>query len=100
MDSEQQYELQDNYIICPSCYGQGTWETECCNGSGGCSCGGGLVDMGTCQVCRGEGRVIEGRHNPRANSDFIMRSGACFAGSGPTSGYWAGKPALGNPKKQ
>jgi hypothetical protein len=81
--------------VCPSCYGEGRWEAECCNGMGGCSCRGRAVDMGTCHVCHGRGYVIEGSYNSRANSDFIMRSGACFIGSGPTSGYWAGKPALG-----
>lgn len=85
--------------ICPSCYGEGTWDVECCNGAGGCSCKGGLVDMGTCNVCGGAGYVIEGQYNERANVNAIMRSGACFAGSGPSSGYWAGKPALGRPPK-
>ncbi len=89
----------EKMIQCPSCYGEGRWETECCNGAGGCSCRGGLIDMGICNVCNGRGEVPEGRFNPRANSDFIMRSGACFAGSGPRSGYWANKPALGNPPK-
>jgi len=84
---------------CPSCYGQGTWEVECCNGSGGCSCGGGLVDMGRCNVCGGSGYVIEGQYDDMANVNAIRRAGACFAGSGPSSGYWAGKPALNRPPK-
>lgn len=85
--------LQDK--TCPSCYGDGYWEAECCNGRGGCSCMGLPVKMGTCRVCNGSGHVIEGQYNGRANSDFIMRSGACFLGSGPSTGYWADKPALG-----
>lgn len=84
---------------CPSCYGEGRWETECCNRSGGCSCGGGLVDMGRSNVCNGTGYVFDGEYNDRANVDFLEKAGACFAGSGPTTGYWAGKPALGYPAK-
>lgn len=85
----------ENKISCPSCYGEGRWEVECCNGSGGCSCHGGLVDMGTCNVCQGHGYVIDGQFNSMANVNYIMNSGACFVGSGPTTGYWADKPALG-----
>ena len=85
--------------VCPSCYGAGYWETECCSGAGGCSCRGGLVYMGKCNVCNGRGYVVHGHYNPRANSDFILRTGACFAGSGPSSGYWAGKPALNMPSR-
>lgn len=86
--------MEDRKIECPSCFGEGRWEAECCNGTGGCSCHGMPVDMGTCRVCGGSGKVIEGKHNPSANADFIMTSGACFLGSGPTSGFWADKPAL------
>lgn len=89
----------ENTKTCPSCYGEGRWETECCNGASGCSCRGGLVDMGPCNVCGGNGFVVEGEYNEMANVDFIMNSGACFAGSGPTSGYWSGKPALNYPSK-
>lgn len=86
---------------CPSCFGEGRWETECCNGSGGCSCRGGLVDMGPCNVCHGTGYVVEGEYNAEANVDFLMQSGVCFTGSGPSSGYWADKPALNMlPKNQ
>jgi hypothetical protein len=89
----------ENKKECPSCYGEGRWETECCSGASGCSCGGGMVDMGTCNVCGGSGYVVDGQYNASANVDFIMKAGACFAGSGPSSGYWADKPALGNPRK-
>lgn len=82
-------------ITCPSCYGQGSWEAECCNGSGGCSCRGHAVNMGRCHTCHGRGILIKGEYNPHANSDFIMNSGACFLGSGPSTGYWAGKRSLG-----
>lgn len=91
--------MEQKNIECPYCYGEGTYEIECCNGAGGCSCRGGLVDMGACNVCNGTGRVTEGQFNPNANSDYLMSMGACFAGSGPSSGYWAGKPALGRPAK-
>ena len=84
-------------IECPGCYGTGSWEVECCNGAGGCSCRGGLVDMGQCRICHGSGQVVKDNYDPRANSNFIMSAGACFAGSGPSSGYWAGKPALNRP---
>lgn len=100
---EEQFEQEQNYqpemIPCPFCYGEGTWEVECCSGASGCSCRGGLVDMGTCNVCRGSGQVEKNNHNPRANVDYLERAGACFAGSGPTSGYWANKPALGRSPK-
>jgi hypothetical protein len=91
--------VQPKTIPCPSCYGEGTWETECCSGAGGCSCKGQPVDMGACNVCHGTGYVDENNHNARANSDYIMSRGACFAGSGPTSGFWAGKPALNRPSR-
>lgn len=84
-----------NEAQCPSCYGSGTWEAECCNGSGGCSCRGQAVNMGRCHVCNGSGKVTDGNYNARANSDFILRSGCCFLGSGPSSGYWANTPAMG-----
>lgn len=83
------------HITCPSCYGSGSWEAECCNGSGGCSCRGRAVHMGTCNVCHGSGTVVKGEYNSRANSDFIMNSGACFLGSGPSTGYWSKTKALG-----
>lgn len=82
-------------IECPNCYGSGEWEAECCNGSGGCSCHGQAVNMGACRVCRGTGRVINGKYNGRANSDFIINSGCCFLGSGPSYGYWSTTPAMG-----
>lgn len=80
---------------CPSCYGSGEWEAECCNGSGGCSCRGQVVNMGRCNVCNGTGRVTQGKYNARANSDFILRSGCCFLGTGPSTGYWSTTPAMG-----
>jgi len=80
-------------IPCEYCE-NGTWFTECCNGAGGCSCHGELVNMGNCHVCNGTGwRRLDA--NIRANSDFIRMTGACFAGSGPKTGYWSNKPALG-----
>lgn len=76
-------------IRCEMCE-NGIWYTECCNGSGGCDCMGQPVAMGQCNVCGGTGWRRPDA-NKRANSDSIRRSGRCFAGSGPTSGYWAGK---------
>jgi len=85
----------ENKVICPGCYGDGYWEAECCNGAGGCSCHGRAVNMGTCNVCNGEGFVAEDRQNSMANVEFLKRSGACFLGSGPQDGSWAGAISLG-----
>jgi hypothetical protein len=82
-------------IECPYCYGAGTWDCECCNGAGGCSCHGQPVNMGACNVCEGSGYVIEGKYDMDANGRMLRQSGACFIGSGPSTGYWADKKALG-----
>lgn len=88
-DSRTPSELMER---CPGCLGSGYWETECCDGSGGCSCRGGRIQMGTCNVCRGYG-VIGADANRMANVEAI--TGYCFIGTGPSSGYWADKPSLG-----
>lgn len=67
---------------CPACNGTGHWETECCSGAGGCSCGGQTIDMGACNVCGGAGIEPEDA-DPAANLAAIMGYG--FIGSGPTS---------------
>lgn len=70
---------------CPSCCGTGSWETECCNGSGGCSCRGEVLDMGRCNVCGGTGSVsgVRGRDwDPDANLKTIR--GLHFIGTGPS----------------
>ncbi len=81
-------------VPCRSCE-NGEWWTECCNGAGGCSCRGQRVHMGTCNVCHGTGY-----HTPSANvlANVDTIRGYCFMGSGPSSGYWADKPALGRRK--
>lgn len=79
-------------MICPGCNGDGTWETECCDGSGGCSCRGQRINMGTCGVCGGSGDAPENA-DPMANVKAI--TGYCFIGTGPTSGYWADASAMG-----
>lgn len=68
------------------CCENGRWWTECCNGSGGCSCQGGPIDMGECLVCKGTGF-----HDPETPTDQNWRSiaGLCFIGSGPETGMWA-----------
>lgn len=74
---------------CPGCDGSGSWETECCNGAGGCSCRGERVDMGSCNVCGGTGEVqADGSFNASANVDAIH--GYHFIGSGPSNmeGIW------------
>jgi hypothetical protein len=83
---------------CPSCYGSGQWETECCNGSSGCDCKGEVVQMGLCNVCHGTGQVpVDGEGvNFHANCDAI--AGLCFIGSGPTSGLWANMGTRGGKK--
>lgn len=82
-------------VMCAACNGSGTWETECCNGWGGCSCRGGLVAMGPCRGCGGRGEVPIEHNDPGANTRWLYSTRACFIGSGPASGYWANAPALG-----
>lgn len=66
-------------IRCESCY-NGRWESECCNGAGGCSCQGRPIDMGPCNVCRGKGW-----QRPEADTNANIRTieGLCYLGSGP-----------------
>lgn len=78
-----------NLITCPSCHGSGQWETECCNGSGGCDCRGQVVPMGTCNVCGGDGSIPENTSHERRMANVRSIQGACFIGSGPTRGIWA-----------
>lgn len=74
-------------VQCRNCEG-GRWYTECCNGANGCDCRGEIVDMGVCNVCQGAGW-----HRPNADTEANLNAirGRCFTGSGPTSGYWAGR---------
>ncbi len=74
-------------IRCEYCY-NGQWETECCNGAYGCSCGGMPVDMGRCNVCGGSGW-----RRPDADTQANRRAmrGMLFAGSGPRGGYFGGR---------
>jgi len=82
---------------CPNCYGTGQWETECCNGSGGCDCRGQPVPMGRCNVCGGSGEIPfdESGVNFNANCDAIR--GLAFIGRGPTHGIWANMGKRGQP---
>lgn len=73
---------------CVGCDGRGTWETECCNGADGCDCRGDRVDIGPCLVCKGTG-VMTDASDPQANIKSIQ--GQCFVGSGPKTGFWAGR---------
>jgi len=79
---------------CPNCI-DGRWETECCNGSGGCDCQGKPLDMGPCNVCGGTGKLPDddSQVNYQANLEKIR--GLCFIGSGPTRGMWAGQGERG-----
>lgn len=70
---------------CPGCDGDGRFLTECCDGSGGCTCRGDVVDLGPCRVCGGSGRVVEGEYDPAANRRAIQ--GLHFIGSGPRGMY-------------
>jgi hypothetical protein len=74
-------------VRCRSCTG-GHLIVECCSGAGGCDCHGQEVDMGPCRVCQGT-MWHKPDVNTRANLDSMR--GMLFAGSGPTSGMWAGK---------
>lgn len=79
-------------MICPGCVGAGVWFSECCDGSGGCSCGGRIVPMGICHVCHGAREVTAGEYDPLANVHAI--AGLCFLGTGPRDS-WAGAPRAG-----
>lgn len=70
--------------ICEACGGAGSWEAECCNGSGGCSCRGQRIDMGRCAACGGTGRSDVPGYSPSANLNTIRGYG--FIGSGPAPG--------------
>ena len=76
-------------MTCPSCYGTGEWEAECCNGSGGCDCRGQRVPMGTCNVCCGTGEVPEDITEEQRLANCRAISGLSFIGNGPTRGLWA-----------
>jgi len=83
---------------CPSCCGSGRLVIECCDGSHGCSCHGGLVDVGSCKVCGGSGYVDTENYDSKANVNWLKNTGACFAGSGHQSGIFRDSIALnGNP---
>ena len=79
--------MNDDEIKCRNCT-NGKWSVECCSGANGCDCYGQEVDMGTCNVCGGTGW-----HGPDANirANIQAIKGRLFIGSGPTSGYWAGR---------
>ena len=77
---------EEDVVECTSCEG-GRWYTECCNGSGGCDCGGQVLDMGACNVCHGTGyRSI----NADVMANLRQIQGACFIGHGPIDGSWEG----------
>jgi hypothetical protein len=75
---EQQTELEQ--VECEACRGSGYWESECCNGAGGCSCRGEVVDMGPCNVCHGTG--IRGP-NDDLGANIKAIGSRCYLGSGP-----------------
>ncbi len=75
----------DSKHFCNACLGQGEWEAECCDGSGGCSCRGQPVYQGRCHVCHGSGYYADGA-NTWANVEAIQ--GRCYLGSGPKNGSY------------
>lgn len=81
--------LQNEMENCPSCNGRGEWECECCSGANGCDCHGELVQMGCCNVCKGEGKIRVDREGINLSANCEAIAGRCFLGSGPTSGIWA-----------
>lgn len=68
--------------ICLACRGRGQWDVECCNGSSGCACNGGLVFMGDCIACKGDGKVMPGNQRPTANANYIMQNHISYPGGG------------------
>lgn len=72
---------------CPGCNGDGQFWTECCNGAGGCSCRGQIINLGSCRVCGGSGQVEPDQmYDSEANLRAIR--GLHFIGSGPQDGSW------------
>ena len=72
---------------CNRCYGSGQMGTECCNGSGGCSCGGKEV-YARCTYCGGSG-VVENQREAeiKGHAEFMrLYGGRCYLGSGPKTG--------------
>lgn len=67
---------------CRGCGGDGRLLTECCDGSGGCSCRGRVMDLGSCRECGGCGEIEEGTYS-RRNLDAIR--GLHFIGTGPNA---------------
>jgi hypothetical protein len=82
--------------FCRPCDGTGFWEAACCNGAGGCSCGGETVPMGECNVCHGSGRMAPDA-DTMANVKVIRGFG--FIGTGPAGGYF-GCRAMGVPGRR
>ena len=87
--------MDDTLETCPSCYGSGEWETECCSGAGGCSCRGGVISMGQCNVCGGKGQVPTTISDEQRMANCRVIKGLCFIGSGPSGGVWAGEGSRG-----
>lgn len=77
---------------CPNCE-DGRWETECCSGAGGCSCGGDRVDMGACHSCHGTG-VIDENWNRTANCDSIRGLHFIGTGSRGTEQVWPNRGGM------
>lgn len=66
-------------VDCLMCDGSGVFQMACCNGFGGCSCGGGFVPV----LCECQTGISPGD----------MYSGFAFIGSGPSIGYFSESPA-------
>lgn len=86
--SEEAAQRREEALVKCECCDNGQWFAECCNGTGGCDCHGQPVNMGKCHVCNGTGWRKKDA-NLKANTESIR--GRCFIGSGPRTGYWAGK---------
>ncbi len=79
--------MNDDFIRCPGCCGTGEWETECCNGAGGCSCKGERIPMGRCNVCAGAGYVSKDITKEQRMANCRAIQGLHFIGSGPNGMY-------------
>lgn len=96
MEQQPEESLRDypDMEPCRGCGGTGIFETECCNGSGGCSCRGEVVNMGSCRECGGQGEIEVGTYRG-ANLDAIRGLHFIGTGSAGTERLWPNRGGYG-----